>query len=138
MNLAGRNLFRNKTRTIVSITAISIAVMVVVFARGLVIGVLNSSYSLYVQYDSGHIKIIDEQYDKKEKLLSLLHPVDGFEGNGVIPMVNRLEQEEEVESIVPRLKFGAMASPNDEIIRMLGWGVIPEKEIKFTEVENNL
>lgn len=125
-------------RTTISIIAIAIAVMAVVFARGLVIGVLNSSYSLYVQYDSGHIKIIDEQYDKKEKLLSLLHPVDGFEGNGVTPMVNRLEQEEDVESVVPRLKFGAMASPNDEIVRMLGWGVIPEKEMKFTEIENNL
>jgi putative ABC transport system permease protein len=87
LTLAGRNLFRNKMRTIVSLFAIAIAVMVVIFARGLIIGMLDSSYSLYIQYDSGHLKVIDETYDQKEKLLSLRHPVDGFEGRGVLPMV---------------------------------------------------
>lgn len=138
ITLAGRNLFRNKLRTIVSITAIAIAVMVVIFARGLVIGVLNSSFSLYIQYDSGHIRIIDEKYDQKEKLLSLIHPVDGFNGNGVISMADRLEQEESINLAIPRLKFGAMASPDEEIVRMLGWGVIPEKEIAFTEIGDKL
>ncbi len=135
MTLAGRNLFRNKMRTIVSITAIAIAVMVVVFARGLVIGVLDSSFSLYVQYDSGHIKIIDEDYENKTELLSLKHYVDGFEGNGVLKMADRLEEEEGVQLAIPRLKFGAMASPGEEIIRMMGWGVIPESEFQFTKIE---
>jgi len=138
MNLAGRNLFRNKMRTIISIIAIAIAVMVVIFARGLVLGVLNSSFSLYVQYDSGHIRIIDEQYDQKEKLLSLIHPVDGFEGNGIMPMIEKLEAENGVELAIPRLRFGAMASPDDEIVRMMGWGVLPEKEMEFTEIESKL
>lgn len=133
--LAGRNLFRNKMRTFVSIIAIAIAVMVVIFARGLVLGVLNSSFSLYVQYDSGHIRVVDETYDQKEQLLSLIHPVDGFDGNGVIPMVNEFEKIEGIELAVPRLKFGAMASPDDEIVRMMGWGVLPEKEKAFTEIE---
>src|SRR6056297_955145 len=138
ITLAGRNLFRNKMRTLVSIVAIAIAVMVVIFARGLVIGVLNSSYTLYVQYDSGHIRIIDEEYDKKEKLLSLIHPVDGFNGKGAVPMAETLEKEEGVELAIPRLRFGAMASPDDEIVRMMGWGVIPEKERRFTEIESKL
>ncbi len=125
-------------RTLVSIVAIAIAVMVVIFARGLVIGVLNSSYTLYVQYDSGHIRIIDEEYDKKEKLLSLIHPVDGFNGKGAVPMAETLEKEEGVELAIPRLRFGAMASPDDEIVRMMGWGVIPEKERQFTEIESKL
>ena len=138
LTLAGRNLFRNKMRTIVSIIAIAIAVMVVIFARGLVLGVLNSSFSLYVQYDSGHIRVVDETYDQKEQLLSLIHPVDGFNGNGVMSMVNRFEEEEGIELAVPRLKFGAMASPDDEIVRMMGWGVKPEKEKKFTEIESKI
>lgn len=125
-------------RTIVSIIAIAIAVMVVIFARGLVIGVLNSSFSLYVQYDSGHIKVLDETYDQKEQLLSLIHPVDGFEGNGVLSMADRFEKEEEIELAVPRLKFGAMASPEDEIVRMIGWGVLPKKEKEFTEIESKI
>ena len=138
LTLAGRNLFRNKMRTIVSIIAIAIAVMVVIFARGLVLGVLNSSFSLYVQYDSGHIRVVDETYDQKEQLLSLIHPVDGFNGNGVMSMVNRFEEEEGIELAIPRLKFGAMASPDDEIVRMMGWGVKPEKEKKFTEIESKI
>ncbi len=137
LTLAGRNLFRNKMRTVVSVIAISIAVMVVIFARGLIIGMLDSSYSLYIQYDSGHLKVIDETYDQKEKLLSLLHPVDGFEGEGVLPMVDKIESAEGVNIAIPRLKFGAMASPGDEIVRMLGWGVDPDKELRFTDIESN-
>ncbi len=138
LTLAGRNLFRNKMRTFVSIIAIAIAVMAVIFARGLILGFLNSSFSLYIQYESGHIRVVDETYDQKEQLLSLIHPVDGFEGNGVIPMVNRLEKEEGIELAVPRLKFGAMASPDDEIVRMMGWGVQPEKEKEFTEIDSKI
>jgi putative ABC transport system permease protein len=136
--LAGRNLFRNKMRTLISIIAIAIAVMVVIFARGLVIGVLNSSFSLYVKYDSGHIRVVDKTYDQKEQLLSLIHPVDGFDENGVMSMVNRFEKEEGIELAIPRLKFGAMASPDDEIVRMMGWGVKPEKEKEFTEIESKI
>jgi len=37
--------------------------------------------------------------------------------------------------VVPRLKFGAMVSLEDDLVTMLGWGIIPEEEAKFTEID---
>ena len=68
--LAFKNLFRSKSRTIVSIFAIAFAVLVVVFARGLIEGMIESVSADHIHYNSGHIKIIDAEYQKKERLLT--------------------------------------------------------------------
>ena len=94
LKLAFKNMFRHKLRTIVSIAAIVVAIIVVVFARGLITGMINSTYADQIQYNSGHIKIINKEYEQKERLLSLNYPVDGFKGEGVNGMINELAEIE--------------------------------------------
>lgn len=137
-SIAGKNMFRNKLRTIVSIIAIAISVAVVIFTRGMIEGFIGNSFSLYIKYDTGHIKIVNEEYRQKERLLSLAYPVDGFNNEGVGPMIDELEQLEGIEMAVPRIKFGAMASVNDDMVTMLGWGVDPEKEEQFTDISDKI
>lgn len=136
--LAAKNLFRNRLRSIVSIIAIAISVMVVVFTRGLVTGFIDSTFSLYIKYDTGHIKMVNQEYRQKERLFSLNYPVDGFNGEGLTSMIKKLEGVEGIEMAVPRIKFGAMASTDDDLVTMLGWGVDPAKESKFTGIEKQL
>ncbi|MFP4016435.1 MAG: ABC transporter permease [Halanaerobiales bacterium] len=137
-NIAGKNLFRNKLRTSVSIIAIAISVAVVIFTRGMIEGFIGNSFSLYIKYDTGHIKIVDQEYRLKERLLSLAYPVDGFNSEGVSPMIEELEQLDGIEIAVPRIKFGAMASINEDMVTMLGWGVDPEKENQFTNLSDKI
>ena len=106
--LAFKNLFRSKSRTIVSVVAIAFAVMIVVFARGLIEGMIESVSADHIHYNSGHIKIIDGEYQKRERLLTLKYPVDGFAGQGLKEMAAALESLADVEMVIPRLKFGAM------------------------------
>ena len=136
--LAFKNLFRHKLRTFVSIIAIAFAVMVVVFARGFVVGMIDSLFADHIQYNSGHIKIVDQEYHKQKRLMPLDHPVDGFDGQGLNEMISELEGIEDVEMVIPRLKFGAMVSTEKELVTMNGWGVKPDKEKNFTEVEDFL
>ena len=56
--LAFKNLFRHKLRTFVSIVAIAFAVLIVVFARGYIVGMIDSIAAEHIQYNSGHIKVI--------------------------------------------------------------------------------
>lgn len=137
-NIAAKNLFRNKLRTIVSILAISISVAVVVFTRGLITGFIDNSFSLYFKYETGHIKIVNQDYRQKEKLLSLAYPVDGFKGKGLSAMLKELDQLEGIEKVIPRIKFGAMASIDDEMVTMLGWGVDPVREEEFLNLKNKV
>ncbi|MFW5986392.1 MAG: ABC transporter permease, partial [Halanaerobiales bacterium] len=140
LKLAAKNLFRHKLRTLVSILAIAISIMVVVFTRGLIVGFIDSVFSAQIHYQSGHIRIIDRDYEMKEKLLSLNYTVDGWDNGGLEEMVSELQKLEEVEMVLPRVKFGAAATAEDdgELVRMAGWGILPDRERDFTDVEKQL
>ncbi len=138
INIAFKNLFRNKLRTGVSILAVAFAVMVIVFTRGLLDGMVDSTYSLYIHYDTGHIKIIDEEYQQKQKLLSLNYTVNGLENKGLTEMQEDLAALDGIEMVVPRLKFGSAVSTEEELVKMLSWGVDGEKELAFTNIEREI
>jgi len=133
MKLAYKNLARHKLRTAVSVAAVAFSVMIVVFARGYVMGLIEDASAADIQYNTGHIRIIDRDYRLKERMYSLNHPVENLSG-----MVNELEKTDGVEMVVPRLKFGAMSGTGDELVEMIGWGVRPEKESEFTRIGNML
>ncbi|MGI6035494.1 MAG: ABC transporter permease [Limnochordia bacterium] len=136
--LAFKNLFRHRLRTVVSIVAIAFSVMIVVFARGYITGMIDSVSADHIQYDSGHIKLVHEEYLQQERLLPLNYPVDGLGEGGLDGMIAKLTTIDDVEMVIPRLKFGAMVSTEDELITMGGWGVNPEQELAFTNIEDYL
>ncbi|MEC9490412.1 MAG: FtsX-like permease family protein [Halanaerobiales bacterium] len=138
INIAFKNMFRNKLRTIVSILAIAFAVMIIVFARGLIDGMIEDTYSLYIHYDTGHIKIIDQEYEQKERLLSLQYTVNGVGNKSLSEMKKELNNLEGIKMVIPRLKFGAAVSTEKELVQMLAWGVVGEKELQFTNLERQL
>lgn len=134
--LAFKNLFRHKLRTFISIIAIAFSVMIVVFARGFITGMIDSFSADNIQYNTGHIKIVTAEYHEKESMLPLNYPVDGYAGNGLNAMIDDVESLDGVDAAIPRLKFGAMSSTDDDLIQMIGWGVIPQKEEDYTNIEN--
>lgn len=137
-NLAKKNLSRSRIRTSVSIIAIAFAILAVVFARGLINGMLESFFENHIHYKAGHIRVIDEEYKLKERLMSLNYTLDGFNGEGYSEMSEKIKSVEGVEQIVPRLKFSAMVSLEDELVSMMGWGVDPLEEIKFMGIDKNI
>jgi len=137
-NLAKKNLSRSKIRTSVSIFAIAVAIIAVVFARGLISGMIESTFENHINYKAGHIRVIDEEYKLKERLMSLNYTLDGFNGKGYSEMSEKIKLVEGVEQVVPRLKFGAMVSLEDELVGMMGWGVDPLEEIKFIGIDKNI
>jgi len=137
-NLAKKNLARSRIRTSISAIAIAVAIIAVVFARGLINGMIESTFENHINYTAGHIRIIDEEYKLKQRLLSLNYTLDGFNGKGYENMSEKLKSVEGVEQVVPRLKFGAVVSMEDELVGMMGWGVDPAEEIAFTEIDKKI
>ncbi len=138
IKIAFKNLFRHKLRTFISIIAIAFAVMIVVFARGYIVGMIDSYFADHIQYYSGHIKIVDREYQQQERLLPLNYPVDGLAGQGLNELMDSLKGIKNVEMVIPRLKFGAMVSTGSELVTMSGWGVNPVQEFQFTNIEDQL
>jgi putative ABC transport system permease protein len=137
-NLAKKNLSRSRIRTSVSIIAIAFAIFAVVFVRGLINGMLESFFENHIYYKAGHIRVIDEEYKLKERLMSLNYTLDGFNSKGYSEMSEKIKLVEGVEQVVPRLKFCALVSLEDELVGMMGWGVDPLEEIKFTGIDKNI
>ncbi len=121
--IAWRNLNRNKVRTFIAVLAIATVVAIVVFSRGLMVGFSDSSFRMYIDNFFGHVRITDEEYEIREALLPLEYTVDGFNGRGAEDMIRGIEEIDSVESILPRIRFGALASRDDHLVRMVGVGV---------------
>lgn len=130
--LAFKNLWRHKLRTFISLLAIAFSVMVVVFARGYILGMIDSFVQHSVQFETGHIKIMTAEYKKQQRLLSLNYPVDGFQGGGIDAMMQDIEKVNNVKAVMPRLKFGAMVAGENDLNALYVWGVDPAKEMKNT------
>ena len=137
-NLAKKNLSRSRIRTSISAIAIAVAIIAVVFARGLISGMIESTIENHINYKAGHIRVINEEYKLKQRLLSLNYTLDGFNGKGYEDMSEKLKSVAGVEQIVPHLKFGAVVSMEDELVGMMGWGVDPAEEIAFTEIDKKI
>ena len=136
LKLAYKNLSRHKLRTIISISAIIFAVMIVIFARGFILGMVNSSYNDHIQYDTGHVKIIDKDYQLEGRVLSLTENVNRY--NGLDTMMGDIQKIEHVKTVTPRIKFGAFTTTEEDLINMIGWGVDPQKELEVTSIEKQI
>jgi len=97
-------------------------------------GLLVSTFENHIHYKAGHIRVIDKEYELKEHMLSLNYTVNGIENEGYENMAKNIKQIEGVEQVVPRLKFGAMVSTEEKLVTMMGWGVDPAEETKFTDI----
>ena len=127
--IAWRNLNRNRVRTLIAVLAIATVVAIVVFSRGLILGFSNNTYDLYINNNLGHARIIHQEYHNREALLSLDYPIDGFQGAGLANMLGEVSQVEEVEYLLPRLKFGALyGGQTGDMVRMAGVGIDPAAE----------
>lgn len=74
--MAWRNLRRHVGRTLLSLLAIMMGVFVVVVAKGLIDGMVDSWLAYNINLNSGHVRITRPEYELSERLLSLSHTVD--------------------------------------------------------------
>lgn len=123
IKLAFRNLGRNRTRTALSLIAVALGVMVVIMTKAVIDGSLSAFLDNTIRLTSGHIRIIHKDYRIKERLLSLNYPVEDYE-----KMVKDIGAIDNVTHVVPRVRFGAMASAGDETIGVMIAGVEPGVE----------
>lgn len=123
LRMAFRNLSRNRVRSAISVVAIAIAVGVVIFAKGLVGGMIDTYLDNTIRFTSGHVRLVQETYPKKERLLSLAYPVDGLGGKDVSALAKDLGGLSGVATATPRIKFAALVSQEDKLEGLLGLGL---------------
>lgn len=123
--LAYRNFLRNKRRSIISGISISIAVALIIFTKSYISGITNNISDNIVRLLTGHIQIMTREYERRERLMPLSEAIE------LTPEFYALLQEQDIEHISPRIKFGVLLGREELSIPALGYGIDPlvEKEI---------
>jgi putative ABC transport system permease protein len=131
--IALRNLSRNRRRSILSATAITVAAMAISLLFALLAGYsADIEYNLQSYY-TGEVRIRNAEYDRYDYLnpLHLSVPDAGA-------LVSHLEAMPQVEAVSPRIPFPATLFRDEDRLSMSGLGVDMEREKGFGDLEEIL
>ena len=129
--ISWRNLRRNMVRTSIAVLAVTTVVVIVIFARALMVGSVDSSFRMYIDNSFGHVRITEREYQRREPLLPLRYTIDGFDGSGAEEMIGQIEHIDSVEHVLPRIRFAVTAEAGNGFLRMIGVGVDPARETAY-------
>lgn len=105
--MAWRNLGRHSGRTALSLLAIAMGVFVVVVAKGVIDGMIDSWITYNITLNSGHLRIIRPEYRLKEQLLSLGYLI-GSEEASYDSIVTDMRRIPDVAVASGRVRFGML------------------------------
>ncbi|MDT8442310.1 MAG: FtsX-like permease family protein [Desulfuromonadales bacterium] len=120
LSYAWRNLWRNRRRTLITLSAIALSIMLVQAAHNLSFGVYNSMIDSGVRSGSGHIAIYRAGYlDSRDENLDF----------AVADLATEIAALPGVSRVMPRLYLPALAQSSRESRGVLLIGVDPQREL---------
>ena len=119
LRLAWKNLWRNRRRTLITLTAIAFSIMLVQASHNLSFGVYERMVDSGVRAGSGHMAIYRDGYlDGRDEKLDFT----------VGTLVEQVENLEGVSTVLPRLYIPGLAQSSRESRGILLLGVDPARE----------
>lgn len=120
VSYAWRSLWRNRRRTLITLSAIALSIMLVQASHNLSFGVYNSMIDSGVRSGSGHIAVYRSGYlDSRDEALDF----------AVEDLDKQIAELPGVSRVMPRLYIPALAQSSRESRGVLLIGVDPEREL---------
>lgn len=131
--IALRNIFRNKRRTALTGGLIALAVMLAIFLWSFISGVVDGMFDNMIRLTSGHVRILNSDYVKREKMLPLEANIQNYM---VVEKV--AEANPNVTYTAGRIKFGVLLDHKGKNKPVLGTGIVPETESKISRLDQKM
>jgi len=131
--IALRNILRNKRRTALTGLSIAAAVMIAVYIWSFISGVMDNMFDNSIRLTSGHVRILNSDYVKREKMLPLEANIQNFEA-----VENIAKANPNVTFTVGRIKFGVLLDYKDNNKPVLGTGIVPESESRISHLDQKM
>lgn len=128
--LAWKNIWRNKNRTAITITAIFFAVILSVVTNSLQDGVFDNLIKDVVSFYSGYVQVHKQGYWDERILDNSFEATDSLE--------EKILRHRNIVAVAPRLESFALASSEELTKGCLVMGISPEKENRITNLQNRL
>ena len=124
--LGWRNLWRQKRRSLVVIMSITLGVLMMIFALGLMNGIIAQMLDNSISTKLGHIAIHKKGFFENMKLESNFYPD---------PRILRLlQKDKDIVASSPRVKTFAMIRTSESSRGVIVIGVYPDKEKKISRL----
>lgn len=131
--LAFKNLARHRNRTLITAVIIAFAIFFYIVLDSLVGGMTEMSYQTIIDYEAGHLQVVNEAYWEEEEKL---------------PLENLLPDEARIKDAIrkidgylacsPELNFQARLNNGGDELPVIGKGILPEDFLKVFPWEGQL
>lgn len=128
ITLAWRNIWRNKRRTVITVSAIVFAVIVAIFMQSLNRGSYEVMIDRMVSFNTGYLQIQDFRYDDEASLDNTF-----FYDEELRERV--LHADDRIRKILPRLQAFMLAANGASARGAMVFGIDPEKEHRFNDLK---
>ena len=123
LKLAVRNIFRHRTRSLITISTIVIGCVAIIFIGGFFEDVFLQLREGYIEAHTGHIQVYKVGFNKKGRVAPFKYLID--DSQEIISLIHQLP---EVDYVTPRIQFSGLLSAGDNTISFMGQGVDPAYE----------
>jgi ABC-type lipoprotein release transport system permease subunit len=130
IKMAWKNLWRNRSRTLITIAAIFFAVILSITASSLKNGIFNNLVKNVVSFYTGYIQVHKNGY-QDEQILD-----NSFSSSATTE--RKILAQQNVHGISPRLESFALASFADVTKGCMVVGIVPDKENKITSLQKKI
>lgn len=129
-SLAWRNIWRNKKRSLITISSILIAVFLAIGIRSMQLGMYKSLLNNIIDSYTGYVQIHGKNYWNERTIDNALEIND--------ELYKTIKETEGVKEVIPRLGSFCLASFDDLTKGVLVNGIVPEKESAIQNIEERI
>lgn len=131
--IALRNIFRNKRRSALTGLSIAVAVMIAIYLWSLISGVMDNLFENTIRMTNGHVRILNTEYVKREKMMPLEANIQNYK-----PIEKIAEANPNVTMTAGRIKFGVLLDYKGNNKPVFGTGIVPETESKISRLDQKI
>lgn len=131
ITLAWRNLWRNKKRTLITISSVLFAVMLAIVFISFEQGSYERMIDSMVKYNTGYIQIQDVLFKEEPSMDNSLHYDDQLKS-----VIGQFEDQ--IDFVVPRIQNFALVATENQTRGSMIIGIDPEQEIKLNNISDNI
>lgn len=137
VDMALRNVKRNKRRTILAVSSIALSVMLMTFLGGLVNGVLDNMVRNLTRSETGHVRVVTRGFESRSRFM----PVDELvpdPGAVLAAIADVPELKGKVAVASERLVFGTLLSNGPNTKAAMGLAGDPENERSLLNLDRSI
>jgi len=137
LDMAWRNIQRNKRRTILAATSIALAVMMMTFLGGLMSGILDNMVRNLTRSDMGHVRIVSSGFVARSRFM----PVDELvpDPDAVIAAIEAIpDLPGKLVTVTDRIMFGTLLSNGPNTKAAVGFAGDAAKEKGLMDLDRSI